>query len=128
MKVLLFDGECNLCNGAVQFILKRDRAEVIKFASLQSRAGEELVKEYNVPNNINSIVYITNGKVYTKSDAALHISRELGKFWRLAYSFIWIPKPIRDKLYDYIAKNRYKWFGKTESCMIPTPELKKRFL
>jgi predicted DCC family thiol-disulfide oxidoreductase YuxK len=128
MRILLFDGECNLCNGAVQFLIKKDRHELFKFASLQSPIGGSLVGKYNVAKELDSFVYIKDGKAFTKSDAALHVSRDLGGIWKLAFLFICIPRSIRDKVYDFIAKNRYKWFGKKDVCMLPTPELKKRFL
>jgi predicted DCC family thiol-disulfide oxidoreductase YuxK len=128
-KILLFDGVCNLCNGAVQFVIKRDKNARLKFASLQSEAGQKLLKEFHLPENeFESFVFIDGDKAYTKSTAALQVAKNLGSFWKTFYAFIIIPKPIRDFAYSLIAKNRYKMFGKRESCMIPTPELKSRFL
>lgn len=128
MKILLFDGECNLCNGAVQFLIKRDSVGTFKLASLQSRTGEQLVEKYKVPTNHDSFVYIREEKVFIRSDAALYVSKDLGGMWRLAFIFICLPRGMRDKVYDYVARNRYKWFGKRDSCMLPTPEIQNRFL
>lgn len=127
--VVLFDGVCNLCNWAVQFILKRDKKKQFLFASLQSKAGKELLRKYNLPEDyINSFVLIDNGKAYTKSTGALRAGKLLGGIHKVLYGFIIIPKFIRDRVYNFIAKNRYKWFGQQESCTVPTPELKARFL
>ncbi|PKR83404.1 thiol-disulfide oxidoreductase DCC family protein [Heyndrickxia camelliae] len=126
--IILFDGICNFCNQSVQFVIKRDPSHIFHFASLQSDIGRNLLNEYGINENVNSVVYITNGKAYVKSDAGLQIARRLNGFWKLLYIFYLVPTPIRDLVYDYIAKNRYKWFGKSDSCMIPSPEIKKRFL
>ena len=120
--IILFDGVCNLCNGAVNFVIKRDSGNVFKFASLQEKQGTLLLKKYD------SIVLIENDSVYTKSSAALRIARKLSKLWPLFIIFIIIPSFIRDGIYDFIAKNRYKWFGKKEQCMIPTPGSREKFL
>lgn len=126
--IILFDGVCNFCSQSVQFIIKRDPTHVFHFASLQSDVGRKLIKEYGLVENINSVVYITGGKAYEKSDAALQICRSLSGLWKIFYIFYIVPKPIRNIVYDYVAKNRYKWFGKTDSCMIPSPDIKSRFL
>lgn len=127
--IILFDGVCNLCNGAVQFIIKRDKKGNFSFASLQSAEGQKLSKEYNLPvTDFNSFILIENNKVYTRSTGALRVTRKLRGLWPLIYGFIIIPKFIRDGVYNWIARNRYKWFGKKDECMIPTPELKARFL
>lgn len=126
-KIILFDGECNFCDRSVQFIIKRDPKGIFKFASLQSEIGKEICKKYNVPN-IDSLVLIDNNNYYLKSSAALKICRQLKGLWKLLYIFFIIPKPIRDFAYETFAKNRYKWFGKKDSCMIPSPEDRKRFL
>ncbi len=126
--IILFDGICNFCNQSVQFVIKRDPSHIFHFASLQSDIGRNLLNEYGINENVNSVVYITNGKAYVKSDAGLQIARRLNGFWKLLYIFYLVPTPIRDLVYDYIAKNRYKWFGKSDSCMIPSPKIKKRFL
>ncbi|WP_340073680.1 thiol-disulfide oxidoreductase DCC family protein [Leptobacterium sp. I13] len=130
-KIILFDGVCNLCNGSVRFILKRDKKEVFLFAALQSEVGEQLVKERSIDTSvIDSIILIDPGiAYYARSTAALEIAEEFGGLWSILRVFKWLlPTSLRDWFYDIIAKNRYKWFGKKEHCMIPTPELKARFL
>lgn len=126
--IVLFDGECNLCNSSVQFIIKRDPAGYFKFASLQSETGRELLKQYGVSHQIDSLIVIENQRVFSKSSAALQICRKLNGFWRFLSVLRVLPPFIRDFLYDLVAKNRYNWFGKRESCMLPTAEMKKRFL
>ncbi len=127
--VILFDGVCNLCNGFVQFVINHDSEEKFKFASLQSDFAKAELPKYNInPAIISTVILLEDGKLYTKSTAALKIARKLGKAWRLFYILIIIPPFIRDVGYNFIAKNRYKWFGQRESCIIPTPELKKRFI
>ncbi|MGO4911963.1 MULTISPECIES: thiol-disulfide oxidoreductase DCC family protein [unclassified Leeuwenhoekiella] len=128
-KIILFDGVCNLCNGAINFIIKQDSKAVFKFASLQSETGMRLLKKHKIdPQKTDSIILVEEDKVSVKSTAALRISRFLDKGYPLLYGFMIIPGFIRNYVYDFIARNRYKWFGKKESCMIPTPELKSRFL
>ncbi|MEI3604094.1 DCC1-like thiol-disulfide oxidoreductase family protein [Pseudogracilibacillus sp. SE30717A] len=126
-KIILFDGQCHFCNGSVQFIIKRDPKAIFSFASLQSEIGQSLLNEYNVPAHENSLILISNNHFYSKSTAALKISKELRFLWKLCYFFIIIPVPIRDFIYNIIAKNRYKLINKTV-CEIPSPEDKKRFL
>lgn len=127
--ILLFDGVCNLCNSIVQFTIKRDPKEKFKFASLQSESGQELLKKFNLPtNDFDSFVFINGNKYFLKSSAGLHVLKELGGFWKLFYVFIIFPRPLRDFVYNIIAKTRYKIFGKQDACMIPTPKLKQRFL
>ena len=127
--VIFFDGICNLCNGAVQFTIERDDKNIFKFAALQSDFAEEELKAFSINHNqLGSFVLLEDGKVYQKSTAALRVAKKLNGFWPLLYAFIVVPKFIRDAVYDFIAKNRYKWFGKQESCWVPTPELKSRFL
>jgi len=127
--IILFDGVCNLCNSAVDFVVKRDKKSVIKFAALQSDAGERLLKEFSLPrDNFNSFVFVEGGISYTRSSAALKLCKYLTGLWPLMYGFIIVPKFIRDFIYKWVAKNRYKWFGKREQCMIPTQGLKNRFL
>lgn len=128
-KIVLFDGVCNLCNRSVQFIIKRDRHKQFYFASLQGKTGQQLLEQFHLTaDNLNSFILIENGKLYQKSSAALRITRKLGAAWPLLYGFIIVPPFIRNAVYSLIAKNRYKWFGKSESCMIPAPGLKERFL
>jgi predicted DCC family thiol-disulfide oxidoreductase YuxK len=127
--VILFDGVCNLCNRAVQFVIRHDRKKIFLFAALQSNEGQKLSQQYQLPmTNWNSFVLIEDGKVYTCSTAALKVARNLNGLLKLAYVFMIIPKFIRDGIYKWISNNRYKWFGKREECMLPTPELKQRFL
>ncbi|WHX98215.1 thiol-disulfide oxidoreductase DCC family protein [Neobacillus sp. DY30] len=126
--IILFDGICNLCNSSVQFIIKRDPTGYFKFASLQSETGQRLLQQYKVNKQIDSLVVIENQKLYMKSSAALQICRNLNGCWRLLSILRVLPPIFRDFLYDLIAKNRYNWFGKMESCILPTEEMKKRFL
>jgi predicted DCC family thiol-disulfide oxidoreductase YuxK len=126
--VILFDGVCNFCDASVQFILKRDKKEAFYFASLQSEAGQGLLEKHSVPENVDSMILVEDDKVYYKSSAALRISRHLDGAWKLLYVFMIVPAPIRNVVYDLIAKNRYKWFGQKESCMLPPPAVRKRFL
>lgn len=127
--ILLFDGVCNLCNGAVQFILKRDAKGAFRFASLQSPVGQALLQFAGLPaEHISTLVLFENGQAYVRSDAALRIARHLKGGWLLLYGFIAVPRPVRDVVYNWIARNRYRWFGKQESCMMPSPEWKGRFL
>jgi predicted DCC family thiol-disulfide oxidoreductase YuxK len=127
--IVLFDGVCNLCNGLVRFIIKRDRTGKFKFASLQSEIGQQWLQRFGLAKNeFESFVLIRGDKYYLKSAAALKMLRELGGIWKAFYVFIVVPRPVRDFIYDLIAKSRYKIFGKRDVCMIPTPELKERFL
>ncbi|MFT3822315.1 MAG: thiol-disulfide oxidoreductase DCC family protein [Chitinophagaceae bacterium] len=128
-KIILFDGVCNLCNGSVQFVLKRDKTDQFLFGSLQSNTGQEYLQRFNLPaDTFSSFMLIEDGKLYTRSTAALRVLKHLGRGWQLLYGFIIVPRFIRDTVYNWIAKNRYKWFGKQESCWLPTPALKARFL
>jgi len=128
-KIILFDGVCNLCNSSVNFIIDNDKRNVFKFASLQSETGSELMKKHNLTSkDIDSVILIDADRAYIKSDAALRIAAELGGIYKLISYLRFIPKFIRDFFYDIIAKNRYKWFGKKDTCRIPTPELKSKFL
>jgi predicted DCC family thiol-disulfide oxidoreductase YuxK len=127
--VIFFDGICNLCNGFVRFIIKHDKYAKFRFAALQSDfAKQELLTKVISVEELSSVILLTEKGVFTKSTAALKIASQLNGFWKTAYIFIIIPKFIRDFVYDIIAKNRYKWFGKDDHCMLPTQELKDRFL
>ncbi|WP_339606390.1 thiol-disulfide oxidoreductase DCC family protein [uncultured Roseivirga sp.] len=127
--ILLFDGVCNLCNNSVNFIIDRDPKKHFKFAALQSEFGQSKLKELGFnQEEFDSLVLLSNGKVYRKSSAALRIAKKLSGLWPLLYVFIIIPPFIRHGIYDIIGKNRYKWFGKQDSCRMPTPELKQRFI
>lgn len=125
--IILFDGICNFCDGAVNFIISQDTKNYFKFAPLQSESGQDFVKKFGL-RDIDSVILIENDKAYTHSTAALKIAKSLGGIWSLAYVFIIIPKPIRDYFYKLFAKYRYKFFGKKDECMIPTPEVRARFL
>ena len=128
-KVILFDGVCNLCNGAVQTIIKNDKKDLFRFAPLQSDIGLQIVNEKGIDTeNLDSVILIEPGVAYyTKSTAAIEIAKDLKGYSWLKY-FKPVPQGIRDSIYELIAKNRYNWWGKKESCMIPTPELQALFL
>lgn len=129
MQVVLFDGVCNLCNGYVNWLIDHDKNNVFKFASLQSEAGKKLVAELGIQGNyLNTIVLYDNGKGYTHSTAVLHIVRQLGGIYRLAALMLLIPAFIRNAVYNFVARNRYKWFGKRDTCRIPTADLRKKFI
>ncbi|MCD6010473.1 MAG: thiol-disulfide oxidoreductase [Flavipsychrobacter sp.] len=123
--VVFFDGECNLCNGGVQFIIKRDKEKRFLFAPLQSAIG---AKAKELSGGADSFILFYKGRYYIKSSAALHTARLMGGLWPLLYIGIIIPRILRNWVYEFLARNRYKWFGKRNECMIPTPELKERFL
>lgn len=127
--VVLFDGLCNLCNGSVQFIIRRDARALIRFASLESPfAKARLAAAFPGKLAPDSIVLIENGQVFTRSSAALRICRRLRFPWPLLYSLVVVPRPLRDAIYGFIAARRYRWFGRTESCPIPTPGQRARFI
>lgn len=126
--IVLFDGVCNLCNSSVQFIIDRDPGAIFRFAPLQSGLGEMLVKIHGLPEDIETIVLIESGRAYSHSTAALRIARRLQGAWKLLYGFIIIPRFLRNVGYRFVARNRYRWFGKEESCRMPTPELQQRFI
>ncbi len=127
--ILLFDGVCNLCNSMVQFTIKRDPKGKFKFASLQSEGGQALLNKFGLPtNDFDSFVFINGDKYFLKSSAGLQVLKELGGLWKLFYVLIILPRPLRDFVYNIIAKTRYKIFGKRDTCMVPTQELKQRFL
>ena len=127
--IILFDGVCNLCNKSAQFILKHDKKKHFLFASLQSDAAVKLLLQFKHNNsNLSSIILIENDKIHEKSTAVLRIARNLSPGWNLLYYFIFLPKKFRDYIYDFVAKNRYQWFGKSEYCMINTKENANRFI
>lgn len=129
-KIILFDGVCNLCDSFVQFVIRKDRKDAFRFVPLQSELGEKVMQHIGIDRNkIDSIILYEPGVAYYhKSDAAIEISKTLGGILSLGAIFKVIPKGARNSIYDYVAKNRYKWYGRKESCMIPTPELKAKFL
>lgn len=127
--IVLFDGVCNFCNGAVNFIIRQDDDMQFRFAALQSDTGQQLLQQYGLnTSSFNSFVLVQDGKVYTKSAAALKLYGQLGWYWKWTQIFWIVPSFIRNAVYDVIAKNRYKLFGKKDACMIPTPEVRNRFL
>lgn len=127
--IVLFDGVCNFCNGSVNFVIERDKAGYFKFAPLQSEIGEKLMAENRVKKSeTDSVILLEDEHVYLYSTAALRIARKLDGLWSWAYALIIVPKPIRDFLYKLFAKYRYSLFGRQDSCMLPTPEIRARFL
>lgn len=129
-KIILFDGVCNLCNGVVQFVIRRDKQDTFRFAPLQSEVGEKLTSERGIDTTkVDSIILIEPGiAYYTKSDAALQIGKGLKGYRTLSSLLHVFPKGLRNLIYDLVARNRYKWYGKKDACMIPTPELQAKFL
>ena len=129
--IVLFDGVCNLCSSAVRFIVERDPRRHFKFASIQSDAGKKLMTEHGIAlpeGDPTSIVLVEDGRAFERSAAALRIARRLRFPWSLAWSFVVVPRFVRDAVYDFVARHRYRWFGKKDVCMVPTPELRARFL
>jgi predicted DCC family thiol-disulfide oxidoreductase YuxK len=126
--IILFDGVCNLCNNIVQFVIKRDKNAYFQFASQQSPQGIALMEKYQIDSATDTFILIEQERAFMKSTAALRVCRNLDGIWKIFIIGMIIPKGIRDPMYDYIAKNRYKWFGKRESCMLPGPDMKKRFI
>jgi predicted DCC family thiol-disulfide oxidoreductase YuxK len=125
--IILFDGVCNFCNSSINFIIKHDKKGQFKFAPLQGKFGQTVSGE--TTNKMpESVLLLEGNKLYSHSTAALKIAKKLDGLWPLMYGFIMVPKPLRDFIYKWIAKNRYKWFGKTETCMIPTKEMREKFL
>jgi predicted DCC family thiol-disulfide oxidoreductase YuxK len=128
-KIILFDGVCNLCNGFVNFVIKRDPGMKFRFAALQSAAGKALLERHRLnAESLETVVLIDGTQVYQRSSAALKIIKQLGALWPLLYVFIILPAPWRDWLYDIIAKRRYRWYGKRDQCRLPSPQEKNRFL
>lgn len=127
--IVLFDGVCNFCDSSVNFVIRHDKAGYFKFAPLQSEIGQKLLEEHNLDKTeTDSVVVIEDNKAFTHSTAALKLAKGLGGIWSLGYVFIIIPKFIRDYFYRLFAKNRYRLFGKKDACMMPTPEIRARFL
>ena len=127
--LILFDGECILCNSTVKFIIRNDKKRIFKFAALQSAVAKGIIsKTSDVSNYPDSVILVESGKVYYKSEAILKILNLLGGVYKVFVIFKIFPHFISDKFYDVIARNRYQWFGKRDSCMVPTPEIRERFL
>lgn len=127
--IILFDGVCNFCNSTVNRIIRNDKKDHFRFAALQSETGKKLLKKFKIdPGTTDSIILIENDRVYLRSGATLRISKQLGGLYPLLYGFIIIPPFLRNAVYDLIAKNRYKWFGKKESCMVPEENVRAKFI
>jgi predicted DCC family thiol-disulfide oxidoreductase YuxK len=127
--IVLFDGVCNLCSASVNFAIDRDPRGRIKFASLQSPLGQQLLTEHGLSTtDFDSMVLITGGRAYTRSSAGLRMLSKLRMPWPLVYPLLVVPAPLRNLVYRLIAHNRYRWFGRQEQCRVPTPELRERFL
>ncbi|HEV7701456.1 MAG TPA: thiol-disulfide oxidoreductase DCC family protein [Pyrinomonadaceae bacterium] len=127
-RIVLFDGVCNFCNGAVNFIIRHDPQSKFKFAPLQSEFGEQMKAKFGIGDDVDSIVLIEDGKAYLHSAAAVRLARGLGGIWSIGYTAIIIPAPIRDWFYKLFAKYRYRLFGKQDVCMMPTPDVRARFI
>ena len=129
-KIILFDGVCNLCDATVQFIIKHDKQDVFRFVALQSEIGQGIIKHIGVDTlEIDSIILYEPGHAYYyKAEAAINIAKQLGGVYSIMGAFSILPDWLSNKVYDYIARNRYKWYGKKDDCMIPTPEMKAKFL
>lgn len=144
-RIVLFDGECNLCNRSVDFLLRRDRQRRLRFASLQSEAARSLLARTGADvrppglhsgpeedavgtNDPSTIVYLDGDRLHVKSGAALRILAAIGWPWRALAAFLIIPPPLRDAVYDWIARNRFRWFGRRDTCRVPTPEERSLFL
>jgi predicted DCC family thiol-disulfide oxidoreductase YuxK len=127
--ILLFDGVCNLCNGAVNFLIKADPDAYFRLGTLQSAAAHPYLRSFGMdPEAMSTVVLIENGQLYTRSTAVLRVVRRLGAPWSLLWAFIVVPRPVRDWLYDRVAASRYQWFGRRDECRTPTPDVRARFL
>ena len=127
--VVLFDGVCNFCNGAVQFIIRHDPQAVFRFAAYQSSAGNELALRHGIdPVALETFAIVVNDQAFVRSDAAIATAAQMSGVWRLAVVFKLVPRVLRDAVYGVIAKNRYRWFGRRESCMVPDADVRRRFL
>ncbi len=127
MTIILFDGICNLCNALIRWIIQRDQRAHFKFSALQSDAGQRVLSSHAIPK-IDTVLLVDDGRVYVKSEAALRILRQLGGIGRLSPVLRMIPRRMRDGIYDFVARNRYGWFGRQDQCMIPTDDVRSRFL
>ncbi len=127
--ILLFDGTCNMCNGAVQWLIAKDKKRVLRYGTLQSDRGQHLRRAYGVDAEIDSMIALADGSAFVHSDGALAVGRALGGAWAVgARIAALVPRPLRDVAYRFIARRRYRWFGQQDSCMVPTPELRALFL
>lgn len=129
LSIILFDGVCNFCNAGIHFIIRHDRHRVFRFAALQSEAGQKLLRQFRLPQNaFDSFVLIENGKVYQKSSAGIKVCGGLPWYWQWTQLFWLVPPFLRNAVYDRVARNRYRWFGKKDACAVPPPEVRSRFL
>jgi predicted DCC family thiol-disulfide oxidoreductase YuxK len=127
--LILFDGVCNLCSALVQFVIRHDPAAKFRFAAIQSEIGGEIFQSHGLdPADLQTFVFVSNGQVFLRSDAAIEVVSRFGGAWRIFRIFRFVPKVLRDAIYSFIARNRYRWFGRKEVCMVPTPEISERFL
>jgi predicted DCC family thiol-disulfide oxidoreductase YuxK len=126
--IIFFDGVCNFCNASVHFIIRHDRTGAFRFAPLQSNIGRQVLSRFPELQRVESIVLVEGGRCYIESSAVLRIAKQLDGFWKAIYVLKIVPRPLRDAVYRMIAKNRYRWFGKQEACMVPTKEIRERFL
>jgi predicted DCC family thiol-disulfide oxidoreductase YuxK len=127
--VLLFDGVCNLCNGSVQWVLRHDREARFRFAALQSDTGQALLRRFGLdPAQLDTVVLVDGERIFLRSDAPLEVARRLGGIWASLFIFKVLPRSLRDAAYDWVARHRYRWFGRQESCLLPRPEWKERFV
>ena len=127
--VVIFDGVCKLCTGSLTFILRHEAAQELRFAPMQSAAGKQLMQKFGIdPAQMKTFVVIADGRAYVRSDAAIRVSRFLRGGWRLLGMVRVVPRPIRDYVYDLVARNRYRWFGRHDTCIVPTSELESRFI
>ncbi len=127
--LILFDGVCNLCNGVVKLVIRQDKKAYFKLAALQSKAGQQFLQQHQLPQkDFETFLLIQNGKIYQQADAALLVAKHFSWYWQWLQFFWLVPRPLRNAVYRFVARNRYRWFGKKEACMIPTPAIKNRFL
>lgn len=126
--ILLYDGVCTFCNEAAQFIIKRDPKGIFHYASLQSETGQALLKHFDVPQDLDTVILVDNNQVYDRTDVTIRIGQRLGGIYQITNLLRLFPKKIRDSIYNWIAHNRYNWFGKKDACMIPSPQIRARFI
>jgi predicted DCC family thiol-disulfide oxidoreductase YuxK len=128
-RLVLFDGVCKFCNSSINLVIRNDRRDRFRFTPFQSELGQVILQQFDLnQENLQSVILIEHGRAYTKSTAALRIARRLDGLWPGMYAFILVPPFIRDWIYDWIARNRYRWWGKMDACMVPTPEVRKKFM
>ena len=129
-KIILFDGVCNLCDSTVQFLIKRDTKDIFRFVAIQSDLGQEIIRHIGIDTSQTDSIFLyePGNAYYYKAEAALKIGKELGGLYSLLTLFTYLPKGLSNIAYDYVARNRYKWYGKKDACMIPTPQMKAKFL